>query len=809
MARVKGPGAALIYQIAERFKDAALVRDDSVFTPGQPIWSLAVIDDLRARFVEKAVETGDSFGARLRLQLQDAPPTTRQLMGEILYLYILVDVDTGADTKRELIAAAYPGEIPDDLSRALKSGLFGLGQARFHQFYQLAFLIELAASLKKRVPEERSSLVNDALALKAFVLSLRTARAQAEQLAFLHLIHPDHFERIIRRASKQQVVAAFRDLVSDPMADVDEQLLQIRLRLGQHLGDPTFDFWDASLEYYWRDRAEGDRADDRWGRFVFWAKRFHEWAGFDAEERNYKLAIAQKLSRFRVGLIGGSESWQDLRRALSSKENNLLNWRVTQRVAEWVESDPASAREALLQLWKVDSPVDMVIRGFIERLPDGLAGGRGVRLSLASMLLGAVDPNRYPIYRPTPFDRAFRLLDYPEAKVDLDEAALYQHILTFLDEVMEQTARRGLELRDRLDAQSVIWSVSSWDLEHKSLAEWPEWEKSALRRYRTRTMTLGSSDDGEEGLEGGQGVPLVVEAPGAAHRRRGDLGELADRLLLDEAYLLRVQRLLEAKGQVIFYGPPGTGKTYVARELAECLAGPSCVQVVQFHPSYAYEDFVEGYRPTYRDGQSRFELVQGPLRRAATAATNRPDQRHVLVIDEINRANVAKVLGELYFLLEYRKETINLQYSQEPFALPSNLWIIGTMNTADRSIALVDAALRRRFFFVPFFPDEPPVQGLLRRWLERNKPDLLWVADVVDRANELADNRHLTIGPSHFMRADLSEEWVELIWDHAILPYFAEQFFGDDERLRALQLFELRDRIVSIQGVDSANAGAE
>ncbi len=122
---------------------------------------------------------------------------------------------------------------------------------------------------------------------------------------------------------------------------------------------------------------------------------------------------------------------------------------------------------------------------------------------------------------------------------------------------------------------------------------------------------------------------------------------------------------------------------------------------------------------------------------------------------------MAKVFGELYFLLEYRNEDIALQYSpEERFGLPANLLIIGTMNTADRSIALVDAALRRRFHFVPFFPDEPPVEGLLRRWLERYRPQMLWAADLLDAANAQLDDRQLAVGPSHFMRTDLDDDWV-------------------------------------------------
>ena len=167
---------------------------------------------------------------------------------------------------------------------------------------------------------------------------------------------------------------------------------------------------------------------------------------------------------------------------------------------------------------------------------------------------------------------------------------------------------------------------------------------------------------------------------------------------------------------------PEPAKPIVAQELAHHFArAEDRTDLVQFHPSYAYEDFVEGFRPdTIRD-QPGFKLREGPLKRIADQARANPDSTHVLVIDEINRGNVARVFGELYFLLEYRGREISLQYSDTEFALPDNLWFIATMNTADRSIALVDAALRRRFHFVEFSPHTPPVQGLLTRWLETRK----------------------------------------------------------------------------------------
>lgn len=271
------------------------------------------------------------------------------------------------------------------------------------------------------------------------------------------------------------------------------------------------------------------------------------------------------------------------------------------------------------------------------------------------------------------------------------------------------------------------------------------------------------------------------------------LAGLANQLLLSTEFLDRIERLLMDKKQIIFYGPPGTGKTYVAQELAKYLARVTdSIEIVQFHPSYAYEDFVEGYRPRPVNGQPGFELVPGPLRRIAERAKSSPDDRHVLIIDEINRGNLAKVLGELYFLLEYREEEVSLQYSEERFSLPENLLIIGTMNTADRSIALVDAALRRRFYFVGFFPDEPPIQGLLQRWLEKNRSKMTWVADLVDLANKELGQRHMGIGPSYFMHEKLDDAWVEMIWEHSILPYIEEHFFGEPDQVKRFHLNQLK-----------------
>ena len=289
-----------------------------------------------------------------------------------------------------------------------------------------------------------------------------------------------------------------------------------------------------------------------------------------------------------------------------------------------------------------------------------------------------------------------------------------------------------------------------------------------------------------------------------------DLPTLANELRLDAKFLQDIQTLLEDKKQVIFQGPPGTGKTYVAQKLAEHLAGSDeRVKLVQFHPSYAYEDFVQGFRPALVNGQPGFDLRDGPLLRAAEGARQEPDAKHFLVIDEINRGNLAKVFGELYFLLEYRDSEMDLQYSDQgkKFSLPENLYIIGTMNTADRSIALVDLALRRRFYFVEFHPDDDPVKSVLRRWLSEKAPDMEWVADVVERANDrLREDRHAAIGPSYFMKDDIDEAAAERIWRHSVLPYIEERLYGQQEEV---ENFKLDSLIREVAGENSDNSDGE
>lgn len=769
MPRLNTPGANLVYEAAQRFADAALRHDDSLFTPGYPVWTQATVDDLYERFVQHPDSSDDTFMAKFRRQLAEAPAETVQLAAELLYVHLLIARDIQGKTKREVIDTVLSWSptrvsIPNDLAHALDQGIATVGVAfKTGRPFQLWYLIEFLRKWKAMSAEERGKALTDPWVFKDAASQLPNARAQTQQEALLHLVHPDTFEPIVSHNWKSKIAQRFAALVAEPTDDIDRQLVQIRARLSERYGS-DFHFWDPELKPLWQTESR------QWDAFIHWAERFYLWEDFDSHERDYKLRIGDNLRKAREALRNESEEWPELLKKAFDPPNNLTPWQLNDRFIKWCKAEPKAAEAALRALWEPSDPPEQRVDAFLAQVTLRLYPGE--RLALVSFLLMAVDPRLYTIYRQNPFLAGYRLTGYPEPRRDAGTGEWYRHGLRFLDQVLSEAASRGLELRDRLDAQGLLWCVTQSD----PLPDWPEEDRRAFLRFRGGKIQGENEDDAEP-----------VQEP------QNDLQSLADALLLDRSYLARVERLLTDKGQAIFFGPPGTGKTYVARQLASYFAGtPERVAVVQFHPSYAYEDFVEGYRPQKDEGQPVFALVEGPLKRIAQAAAEDPDHRYVLLIDEINRGNVAKVFGELYFLLEYRQEAISLQYSREPFSLPANLWIIGTMNTADRSIALIDAALRRRFYFVPFFPDEPPVRGLLRRWLTREKPNLVWVADVVDEANRRLGSRHVAIGPSYFMRKGLDEEWVALIWEHAILPYLAEQFFSEEERLEEFQIEALR-----------------
>jgi len=958
------PSPGPFYTAAAAFRTRCLATDDSLFTPGRPIWTAATAEDLYVRFVETPdVRTGVGFIAKLEGQLEGAQPATVQFAAEAVFVHLLGEADTSASTKRTHVSTMmswYPGNlaIPNDLDAALADGIANVGVAKSRRDYQLNFLLEFVRTWKHLDEEERDRCLEDPRAFSHLVRSLPPHSASTEIDGLLHKAFPETFEAIFSGNVKRRIIAAFEKapgVVGE--SDIDVALERLRGMIEPAVGRPEHFFYAPLIEPIWKS------SDPGWDDFVGWAGRLFGWDGFDAQERAYKLEIADRIEAARAAFLAGAEWPEPLAEAVSRGGQNLVPWQTRDDFMAWARREPDTAASLVGTIWNDEGPN---LTAFAELAPGDVLSTLSARLAIATFLLIGVDRTRYVIYRPRVYAKAAELVGHPVSTESGEDQAVYDGFLTFLDTLRLRLLAQGIPTRDRMDAQGLVWWLGG---EEPPPTDWCEDDRRRFIAYRRDQPDPPSGDVPEKAwfmrgtVNGRSLVPDWVvggfvsvgwdeigdiapediggpdlrellaairpnESPGAAlgnlsrfirlmapghvvvavdgddlfvgrvasavtwepdapqgERRRRDVewlnadeplkrsrlresaprlysrlrtlltitdlaedvdtvaalvglmeivveptleaalppatDELADSIFLTRQWLDEVLTLLRAKRQVIFYGPPGTGKTYVAQALAaHVVESGGNSELVQFHPSYAYEDFFEGYRPTGSGeaGGMAFELRPGPLRRLAADAEADPSRPYLLVVDEINRGNLAKVFGELYFLLEYRDHGIALQYSPEvEFRLPRNLFIIGTMNTADRSIALVDSALRRRFYFVPFSPTEPPLDRVLPGWLAAHgldpEPGDLLAELNRALAQEPGIGDEFAIGPSYLMTGNGSAPRLDHAWRYAILPLLEERFFGVRDRAeveREFGLAAIRRRLqpaVETAGEDADDPG--
>lgn len=359
-------------------------------------------------------------------------------------------------------------------------------------------------------------------------------------------------------------------------------------------------------------------------------------------------------------------------------------------------------------------------------------------LALISLILMAYSPEDNIIYRASVIDQASRDWNAPSVTGGFyNDGVKYSQYLSLVLPLQKELTKALDRTADLIDVHTLLW--------------------------------FNSSKEYDEFKPGNQAI--------------------ADKEVPEHSFLQHpeLEQVIQRTRNVIFYGPPGTGKTYWANQFARRFE-PERRFFVTFHQSYSYEDFVEGLRPIIgNDGPVRYEIRKGIFRQACLKAAQDPDKDHLLVIDEINRANIAKVFGELITLIEDDKRTgresgyplqVTLPYSGDQFGVPTNLYILGTMNTADRSIALLDIALRRRFTFIEVMPNPDRASTL----------DDLPLSKVLAHLNEriiiLIDRDH-QIGHSYLENIETLTD-LRFVWDHRIIPLLQEYFYNDDERLRAV-----------------------
>lgn len=694
--------APQVEKIGRRLIESGFGHDDSLLTPGRPIWTAEHLAELKRDYVDRPDLGPDDFFDKLAQQLATSSAGAIQLFAELLIANVLPITNLGGPLKvkhvRTVLGLANPPvEIPDDIEQVLAvGGVYGGGQAfGNYRWKQLVYLIEVSQHFKSLSEQRLIDALADPLMFRAEVDAVPTGQA-AQRQSLLYLAFPKFFLPIVNGTQRRTIRDAFASQYLDrPVGDVDTDLYDINEVIMAEQGGPV-DLYASPWLERWQEAKPPPPADIQ-----------HAWK-----------------------VHGSNVKGQDM-----------------------------------VPIWR-----------------------RKGTVSLAASLLRAVDPDVSREELKAFVDEDYRSSGYAARQEKFDEFYTFlarMHpgdliVTVSQGQVYFATVTGDAEFVKSDDGRSNLRRAVKW---HDRPLPWSELPSEVAARMSAQGEVLDLSQHLDTLLAL---ADRRAPAPRASSLNLPDASdELATRLHVPKDWLQECVDLLRDRPQLIFYGPPGTGKTYLAKELARYLTDAANVTIVQFHPAYSYEDFFEGYRPQGGSGgQVGFTLTPGPLRSLVDRATDNPDAVYVLIVDEINRGNLPKIFGELYFLLEYRDESIDLLYSSdntEPFSLPKNIIILGTMNTADRSIALVDAAIRRRFAFLPLHPSEQPTKDILRSWLAA-KGYTAEVADLLDDLNTRIADTDFKIGPSYFMRPavfDSSGKGLERVWRTDILPLLEEHHYGD------------------------------
>lgn len=496
-------------------------------------------------------------------------------------------------------------------------------------------------------------------------------------------------------------------------------------------------------------------------------------------ELAYKRALVEQFALLMAPALGTDDPatvWESVLRLLKVRvagdtpaAQNIVSWRITAQLAELSEADGRAMGQGVLALFASD-PVDAGVDAFNQVMSTLEAPLQAAsQRSLASLLLTLHDPQHYCFVKTAQLGRALTLLDpFFEWERGGITAARWGALRALLHRLAERLEADGWPVDDMLGLQSFLWVAISYD-------------------------EAAASDDGE---------PDEQEESGDD----------------DQAEDESVRTMTVLPSNTLLYGPPGTGKTHamVDRAIAlldpdlfgrtegqgasgrsarkqryDALAAAGRIAFVTFHQSFAYEDFVEGLKATTTDGGAlSYAVVPGVFldlcRQAQRAAQDSaPGQAppFLLIIDEINRGNIARIFGELITLIEPGKRQgmaealqVRLPYSREPFAVPANLHLLGTMNTADRSLAAMDIALRRRFTFV----EMPPRPDLLDRQVAG--VHLGQLLDAMNQRIEVLLGRDHLIGHAYLIGVQDLAGLAE-VFQNRILPLLQEYFFEDWQRI--------------------------
>ena len=530
-----------LYQAAGIWVDECLRRDGSLFTPGNQVWTRQTIAEASTQLLIDDVRRLD-FTVKLQDQVSGFSDSAIQLTAELVYVLSLSISNVGVEAKRELVEAVLgrmsrPVPLPDELSHALDGGVASYGAGITRRDRYVKYFIRFASAWKELDESEQSSLLDDPWEFWKFVHGLGEA-ALMQREAILHLVSPETFEYALLQADKAKIVKAFGGLPAASATDnVDRALYAIREAVEAVVGQ-ALNLYAPWFVGIWREDA------GQWHEALHWGELLHHASEFDREERAYKLTVGERMQAARSALLAKEGDWIGQLRAAFDKPNNMTHWQYEHgSFLRWCEAEQGSAEAFLQALWASDEIDAEGVGEALTLLPTAVFSSPAARLTLASVLLFGLDVCRYPPYRSTVVSafeklvgrrredveveledriytpnelaalleidakrlRGFLREQYPREEEEqgdhwelppeladavrehfsstdgADPTSVYQAFVALLDELRVRLLAQGVELRDRLDAQSIVW----WLVKSGPLDLWSDEEKHAFLAFQT------------------------------------------------------------------------------------------------------------------------------------------------------------------------------------------------------------------------------------------------------------------------------------------------------------------------------------